>query len=178
MSAGAHKLSCSHAQSLTKNVLRWEVDSPADLQQPRMRIQVVWAEEYDKVLRENQRLQREVNAFLAAKGKASEPNKPILSSLEWQHLIKTKDDEIERLLTALRQVVGADTLEEAECIALRAQGTAHEPGASQTCVAETFETALNLIRPLLQQKIGQFEATQLLQSVRDEWHSLKSEGGQ
>jgi hypothetical protein len=52
-----------------------------------------------------------------------------LSSLEWQHLIKTKDDEIERLLGALRQVVAASTLEEAEIIALKAQGDNHEtPG--------------------------------------------------
>jgi hypothetical protein len=33
---------------------------------------------------------------------------------------KLKDDEIERLLTALRQVVGAATLVEAEVIALKA----------------------------------------------------------
>lgn len=61
---------------MTENVFRWEVDSPPDLHQPRMRVQVVWVEEYDKLLRENQRLQREVDAFLAAKGKASEPVAP------------------------------------------------------------------------------------------------------
>lgn len=38
-------------------------------------------------------------------------------------------------------------------------------------IAATFETVLNIIRPKLREKIGQSEATQLLQSVRDEWHS-------
>lgn len=54
------------------NVHRWEVPAPHEIAQPRASIEVVWAEEYDRVVRENQRLQREVDALLASKSKWGE----------------------------------------------------------------------------------------------------------
>jgi hypothetical protein len=38
-----------------------------------------------------------------------------------------------------------------------------------------FETVLGLIRPQLQRRLGDFDALQILQTVRDEWHSLTKE---
>lgn len=54
------------------NVYRWEVPAPHQIEQPRAMIEVVWAEEYDCVVRDNQRLQREVAALLASKSKWGE----------------------------------------------------------------------------------------------------------
>lgn len=44
----------------------------------------------------------------------------------------------------------------------------------ENATSATFETVLSLIRPQLQRKLGDFDALQILQTVRDEWHSAKS----